>query len=68
MTQAESIYCRGVKVAWREKSGWQVEGIANYGPKALIFVLTRGRQRCYLVGAYVTPNDAPTVTRIDQAL
>ena len=58
----------GVVVTWREKSGWQVEGIANYGPNVVSFLLTTGRRRWYIVGAYVPPNNTPTFTRVDQAL
>ena len=57
-----------VEVSWREKAGWQVEGISNYGPSVVILVLTTARRRWYVVGAYVLPSDAPTVARVNQAL
>ena len=50
---------------WREKAGWQVEGIDNYVLNVVIFLLTTGRQRWYVVGAYMPPNDAPNVARVE---
>ena len=55
-------------MVWRDKSGWQIEGIFNYGPNVLSFLLTEGLHRWYIVGAYVPPNDAPTVSRVEHAL
>ena len=55
-------------MAWREKAGWQVEGIANYGPNVVSFVLKMGRQRWYFVGEYVPPNNAPIIARVEEAL
>ena len=40
----ESRHQRIVAVAWKDKAGWQVEGISNYGPNVVSFVLTMGRQ------------------------
>ena len=50
------------------KTGWQVEGISNYGPNVVSFLLTTGRRRWYVVGAYVPPNDASTIAHVEQAL
>ena len=58
----------GVEVAWREKSGFQVEEISNYGPNVVSFVLMTVRQRWYVVGSYMPPNYAPTVACIEQLL
>ena len=44
-TQAESRHMGGAEVVWIEKVGWQVEGIANYGPNVVSFLLTSGRRR-----------------------
>ena len=55
-------------MAWRERAGWKVEGIFNYGPNVVSFVLNIGQQRWYVVSAYVPSNDAPTDARVEQAL
>ena len=68
VTNSYSRHQGGFIVTWREKTGWQVEGIANYGPNVLSFVLTTGRRRWYVVEAYVPPNNAPTIPCVDEAL
>ena len=55
-------------MVWIEKVGWQVEGIANYGLNVVSFVLTTGRRRWYVMGAYVPPNVRASVHRVEQAL
>ena len=55
-------------MVWRDEAGWQVEGIVNFSPNMPSFLLTLGSQRWYIVGAYVPPNDAPAVYRVDHAL
>ena len=45
-----------------------MEGIINFGPNVENFLLTSGSRIWYVVGAYVPPNDAPAVHRIEQAL
>ena len=67
-TQAEIRNRFGVAVVWRDKSGWKVEGISNYSPNMVSFLLTTVLQRWYVVGAYLPQNDAPTVARVDQVL
>ena len=67
-TQSEIRHQGGVAVAWREKAGWQVEGIANYGPNVVSFLLMTGRCRWYVFGVYVPPNNAPNVDHVEQAL
>ena len=48
--QAEIRHQGGVAVAWRDKAGWKVEGISNYGPNVVILFLTTGLRRWYIVG------------------
>ena len=67
-TEAEICNRGGIEVAWRAKTGWQIEGFANYGPNMVSFWLTMGRRRGYVVKAYVPPNDDTTITRVEQAL
>ena len=55
-------------MVWIKIMGWQVEGMVNYGPNVVSFVLIAGRRRWYVVGAYMQPNNALTVARVEQAL
>ena len=50
----------GFVAVWIDKAEWQVEGIANYGPNMVSFLLNPGLWRWFVVGAYMSPNDAPT--------
>ena len=45
-----------------------MEGIINFGPSVVIFLLTSGSRRWYIVGAYVPPNDAPAIYCVEQDL
>ena len=65
---AESRHRGGVAVAWIEISRWQVDGVVNYRPNMIIFVLTTRRRIWYVVRAYVPRKDAPTVVRVEQTL
>ena len=48
--------------------GWGGEGARSFGPNVVSFIIMSGRKCWYGVGAYVTPNDLPTVHWITQAL
>ena len=65
---AESWHWGGVTVVWRSEKGWQVEVTARFGPNVVSFLLTSGSRQWYVVGAYVTPNNAPDVYSMYQAL
>ena len=58
----------GVAIVWREAKGWGVEGVRSFGPNVVSFIITLGRKLWYVVGAYVLPNDLPTVNWITQVL
>ena len=58
----------GVAIIRREEEGWGVEGVRRFGPNVVIFTVTSGQKRWYVVGAYVPPNDLPTVHWITHAL
>ena len=58
----------GVAVVRREKSGWQLEGITNYGPNVVSLLLTTGRRRWYVIRSYVPQNDAPTCACVEQVI
>ena len=60
-TEAEIHHFRGGAVVWQEEAGWQVEGVVNFGPNVVSFLLTSGVSRWYNVGLYVPPNDVPAV-------
>ena len=68
VTQADIRHQGVVAVVWREKAGCKIEGIANYNPNVVIFLLTTGLQRWYIVRGYVPPNDTPTVVYVEKSL
>ena len=47
---------------------WQVENTTRFVPNVVSFLLTLGARRWYIVGAYVPPNNRPSVHRVEQAL
>ena len=55
-------------MVWRAAKGWQVENTDSFGPNVVSFLLTLGARRWYIVGAYVPPNNRPSVHRVEQAL
>ena len=58
----------GVALVWREATGWQVDNTARFVPKVVSFLLTSWSRQWYAVGAYVPPNDRPSVHLVEQAL
>ena len=67
-TEAESWHRGGVAVVWRAPKGYQVENTASFGPDVVSLLLTSGARQWYIVGAYVLPNNRPSVHRVEQAL
>ena len=55
-------------VAWIEAAGLQVQGMSNFGPNLVSFLLTPRERRWYIMGEYVLPNDVPTGHQVKQAL
>ena len=55
-------------MVWREKVGCRVEVISNYVPNVVSLFLTTGLRVWYVVGAYITPNNAPNVDCVEQTL
>ena len=45
-----------------------MEGMAILGPNVVSFLLKSGAIICYVVGAYVPPNDVSAMYRVEQAL
>ena len=67
-TEAESLHREGVAVVWRAAKLWQVENTARFVPNVVILLLMSGAIKWYVVGAYVPPNDRPSVNCMEQAL
>ena len=64
-TEVDSRHWGG---GWKQEAVWQVEGVENYGPDVVSFLLMLGVCRCYVVGAYVPPNYIATVHQVEQVL
>ena len=64
-TEAESWHRGGVALVWRPAKGCQVENTTSFGTNVVSFLLMAGARRWYLVGAYVTPNDRPSVHHME---
>ena len=67
-TEAESRHRGGIAIVWRDAEEWGVDGVRNFGPNVVIFIITSGRKRWYDVGAYVPPNNLPMINCIRRAL
>ena len=66
--EAEGRHWGVIPVVWREEAGYQVEGIVNFVPKMVSFLLTSGLQIWYVVGAYVPPNDSQDFHCVEHVL
>ena len=58
----------GVSIVWREAEVWEVEGVKNFGPNMVSFIITLVQKRWCGVRAFVPPKDLPTINQIKQAL
>ena len=67
-TEAEIRHRGGISIVWSNAEEQGVEGVRNFGPNVISFIITLGRKKWYGVGAYVPPNDLPTTNWIRQAL
>ena len=68
LTNLESRHRVRIIIVCREEAGWQIEGVANYGPNLVIFTIMAWWKRCYVIRAYIPPNNQLTVHRVEQAL
>ena len=68
MTDTESRHRGGITIVWREESGCKVESATSFGMNVVIFTITVERKFWYVVGAYITLNDQPTVHQVEKAL
>ena len=55
-------------MVWREATGWQVEGIVNFGPNMVSFLLTSGARLWYVLWECVPQNNEPDMHCVEQAL
>ena len=46
---------------YREVAGFAVEEVRQYGPNVLSFEVVSGRRRWYIIGCYLSPDDAQTI-------
>ena len=67
-TEAESSHRRWIAIIWSEEAGWQVEEATHYGTNMVSFKIMAEWKRCYVVEAYVPPNNQLVVHRAEQAL
>ena len=67
-TEAENQHQGGIAIVWKGAEGWGVEGLLNFGPNVVSFIIKSGRKRWYGVRAYVPPNNLPKTNWISQAL
>ena len=47
---------------------FEVEAVREYGPNVLSFEVATGARRWYIIGCYLSPNDAQTIERVVTAL
>ena len=57
-----------IAIVYRYYAGWKVEGATSVQPNVVSYTNTVGQKKCYIVGAYVPPNDQPTVNQVGQNL
>ena len=67
-TEEESQRQGGIDIVCRDAEGWGVEGVRNFGTNVVSLIITSGRKSWYGVGAYIPPNDQPTINQTRQAL
>ena len=67
-TEAESQHRGGITIVWRDAEGWRVEGVRNFGPNVVSFMITSGRKCWHGVGTYVIPKYLPTTNWIRKSL
>ena len=67
-TDAPSRHCGGVALFYRPSSLFAVEEVREYGLNVISFEVATGRRRWYIIGCYLTPNDAQTIERFVTAL
>ena len=67
-TDAPSRHCGGIALFYREGAGFSVEEVRQYGPNVLSVEVVSGRRRWYIVGCYITPDNAQTIERVVTAL
>ena len=57
-----------IAIVWRDAEEWGIEGVQNFGPNVLSFIITSGQKHWCGVRSYGLPNYLPTINWIGQAL
>ena len=65
-TEAERQHIGGIAIVCRDAEGWVVEGVRNFGPNVVSFIITSVRKCWYGVREYVPHNELPTINLIRQ--
>ena len=66
--KVDSSHRGSIAGEWLWDKGWKLEGMVNYGPNVVSFMLKTGWKQWYAVGAYITPSEQPEVRRVEQSL
>ena len=67
-TDTPSRHRGGVALFYRPSPLFAVEAVREYGPNVLSFEVATGGQQWYIIGCYLTPDDARTIERVVTAL
>ena len=57
-TDAPRRHRGGVALLYRPSAQFAVEEVREYGPNVISFEVVTGRRRWYIIGCYITPDDA----------
>ena len=60
-SDATSQHRGGMAIFYRESPHFTVEAHHNHGPNVIIFQLVTGTWICFIVGCYLSPDDATSI-------
>ena len=63
-TEVDIRHQGGIAVMWQREEEGKPEGMINYGPNMVSFLLIMGWKHWYVVGVYIPPNNQPEVLRV----
>jgi exonuclease III len=66
-SNAPSAWSGGVAFFYREHDSFEVEEQKIWGPNVLSFQMVTGRDRYFVVGAYISPTDLTALADVDKA-
>ena len=67
-TNAPSRHRSRVALFYRPSPLFEVEAVREYGPNVLIFEVSMGARRWYIIRCYLAPDDTETIERVVTAL